>query len=141
MTKFVAIIVLSLLLNTCTEPPNLLQQVKDLGELRVVTRESSSTYYQGPSGPLGLEYDLAKRFAKYLDVTLVMYAPDDFTTVLPKVVDGEAHLAAAHRLDLGAGEPDPALEGLLEVVVAAGPAVLDRRRGGSGLGLGRHRGP
>ena len=95
MKSALTIAALSVLLNTCTHSPSILDQIQTIGELRVVTRESSSTYYQGPDGPLGLEYELAKRFAEYLDVNLVMSAPNDFSDVIPQILSGEAHLAAA----------------------------------------------
>ncbi|MEM7282013.1 MAG: membrane-bound lytic murein transglycosylase MltF [Pseudomonadota bacterium] len=82
-------------LNTCTQPPTLLEKVQNLGELRVATRVSSSTYYQGSDGPVGLEFDLAREFADYLGVNLVMYAPENFTDVISDVTSEKAHMAAA----------------------------------------------
>ena len=89
------IIAISLLLGTCSEPPPLLTQVKTLGELRVVTRNSPTTYYIGPQGATGFEYDLAHLFADFLGVRLRIIVPDNFGGVLRAVADGKAHLAAA----------------------------------------------
>jgi membrane-bound lytic murein transglycosylase F len=89
------VITLALLLGTCSERPPLLEQVHILGQLTVVSRNSPTTYYLGPFGDTGLEYDLARRFADYLGVKLKIYAPDDFSQVLSDVRHGEADLAAA----------------------------------------------
>jgi hypothetical protein len=62
--------VCTLLLATCAHPPSLLQEVKTLGELRVVTRDGPNTYYDAIDGPAGPEYDLLKGFARHLGVKL-----------------------------------------------------------------------
>lgn len=89
------IIILALLLATCTQKPPLLDQVGVLGELRVVTRNSPGTFYLGADGPAGFEYDLARMFADELGVNLNMFAPDRFGEVLPAVLEDQAHIAAA----------------------------------------------
>ena len=45
------------LIGTCSSPPPILDQVLDVGELRVVTRDSPTTYFVGPDGPAGPEFD------------------------------------------------------------------------------------
>lgn len=93
--RILAIVITALLLGTCTQSPSLLEQVQLSGELRVVTRNSATTYYLGPEGQTGFEYDLVAQFADYLGVNLVMYAPDRFGAVLPAVRHGTAQFAAA----------------------------------------------
>lgn len=93
--RFIPVIILALLLGTCSEQPNRLAQVKQAGVLRVATRNSATTYYQGPHGPTGLEYDLAKRFAESLGVKLQLVVPDRFEDVLRDVIYGDADFAAA----------------------------------------------
>lgn len=83
------------LLNTCSETPPLLDQIRERGELRVVTRYSPTTYEIGPEGPQGLEFDLVKGFAEELGVTLVIDTVDAVSEVLPKLLAGEADMAAA----------------------------------------------
>lgn len=61
----------------------------------MVTRNSPTTYYIGPQGATGFEYDLAHLFAKSLGVRLKIIVPDNFGGVLKAVADGHAHLAAA----------------------------------------------
>jgi membrane-bound lytic murein transglycosylase F len=86
---------LASLLGTCSSPPPLLDQVLDLGQLRVVTRDSPSTYFIGPDGPAGPEFDLIQGFAEDLGVTLVIETVDSVSEILPRVLSGDAHLAAA----------------------------------------------
>ena len=101
MTRLLFILVV-LFLNACSEHAQepvknetLADQIRRNGELIVVTRNGPTTYYQGPDGPMGLEYDLAQRFAKYLGVKLKLIVSDDLEDIIPMIVRGEAHLAAA----------------------------------------------
>lgn len=75
--------------------PNELQRVRERGELRVLTRHDLTSYYQGPHGPAGLEYELAQRFADFLEVELQLVVARDFSTILPRVERGEVDVAAA----------------------------------------------
>ncbi len=72
-----------------------LDAVKRAGELVVLTRNSPTTYYQGPDGPAGIEYDLAKAFAKYLGVSLRIEVPNRSGKIIPMITDNEADFAAA----------------------------------------------
>jgi membrane-bound lytic murein transglycosylase F len=72
-----------------------LDAVKHAGELVVLTRNSPTTFYEGPDGPAGFEYDLAHAFAERLGVTLRMKTVDHFRDVLPMVADGQGDFAAA----------------------------------------------
>ena len=74
---------------------SLLERIKKDGELIVVTRNSPTTYYEGPEGPVGLEYDLAKAFADHLGVEVRFEIPQKFDDVLAVVEQGKAHIAAA----------------------------------------------
>jgi membrane-bound lytic murein transglycosylase MltF len=62
--------VLILLLSACGEPPTALERVREDGVLRVITRNSPTTYYQDRNGETGFEYELAEQFAKRLGVRL-----------------------------------------------------------------------
>lgn len=89
------LILVAFMLTTFSTPPPLLEQIQQTGRLRVVTRASPITFYAGPNGPQGFEYEIANRFAVYLGVALDMYVPADFPTVLEEVANGNAHIAAA----------------------------------------------
>lgn len=82
-------------LSTCSAPPPLLDQILDLGELRVVTRNSPSTYFIGTDGPAGPEYDLVRGLADELGVKLVITTVDNVAEIMPQLRDGKVHMAAA----------------------------------------------
>jgi membrane-bound lytic murein transglycosylase F len=84
------------LLCTCTPLPSLVDQIKILGELRVVTRDGPLAYYRGPDGiPEGPEYDLARRFADELGVKLTITPVRTYAEIYDALITGHAHLAAA----------------------------------------------
>ena len=76
-------------------PKTQLEQVQDRGVLRVLTRNSATTYYEGPYGPAGVEYDLAEGFARYLGVKLHIQVPDNLSEILQGIQSGGADMAAA----------------------------------------------
>jgi membrane-bound lytic murein transglycosylase F len=74
----------------------LIDQVKALGELRVVTRSGPLSYYVGPDGaPQGPEYALARRFADELGVKLRITPVKSYEAMYAALNSGRAHLAAA----------------------------------------------
>ncbi len=84
------------LLGTCTPLPSLIDQIKTLGELRVVTRNSPLAYYRGPDDiPEGPEYELARRFADELGVKLKITPVRTYAEIYDALTSGHAHLAAA----------------------------------------------
>ena len=89
------IITLALLIGTCSSPPPLLDQVLETGELRVVTRNSPTSYTISPNGPTGPEYDLVQAFAEELGVMLIIQSVESVSEILPLLLSGEAHMAAA----------------------------------------------
>lgn len=86
---------LAALIGTCSSPPPQLDQVLRLGELHVVTRTTPTTYFVGPDGPAGPEFDLVEGFAESLGVDLVIHAVDNVAEVMPYLLEGKAHMAAA----------------------------------------------
>ena len=83
------------LIGTCSSPPSILEQVLETGELRVVTRDSPTAYTITPDGPSGPEYDLVKEFADKLGVELVIETVGSVSEIMPKLLSGQAHMAAA----------------------------------------------
>lgn len=79
-------------LTTCHYRPPLLQQVRNMGVLRVATVNSATTYYLGPDGPRGFEYDLAKEFADALGVKLKVIVVPDRRAITEAVVRGRAQI-------------------------------------------------
>ena len=88
-------ITLAAMLGTCSSPPPLLDQVLDTGQLRVVTRNSPVTYIEGPDGATGPEFDLVSAFARDLGVELVVQTVDSISEILPHMIAGKSHMAAA----------------------------------------------
>jgi membrane-bound lytic murein transglycosylase F len=76
-------------------PPSLLEEVRTLGELRVVTRDGPNTYFTSGDGSSGPEYELLQGFADHLGVRLRLIVVERAADILPTVVRGDAHLAAA----------------------------------------------
>ncbi|WP_051235632.1 membrane-bound lytic murein transglycosylase MltF [Marinimicrobium agarilyticum] len=75
--------------------PTTLERVHALGELRVISRNGPTTYYEGPHGQTGFEYLLLKQFANELGVELVIEDEEALNTMLHKVRSGQTHFAAA----------------------------------------------
>ena len=93
--RLVLYIALAALLGTCSSQPAILDQILEVGELRVVTRDSPTAYVDGPDGPSGPEYDLVQAFADDLGVALVIETVQSVSEVLPHLIEGKAHMAAA----------------------------------------------
>ncbi len=94
MRSVASILLFSLLLG-CSIPKPLVERIKEEGELLVITRNSPTTYYEGREGLQGLEYELVTLFARELGVKTRFIIPDRFEEIIPKIVAGEAHFAAA----------------------------------------------
>ena len=95
-TQVVSFVLLVLFSASCSKsPPSQLEQARALGELRMVTRNDATTYFIGPQGKSGFEYQLAHRFADQLGIPLKLIVASSLTDILPMVEKGEAHFAAA----------------------------------------------
>lgn len=96
MSKAPLLLVLtcSLFLAAC-EQTSLLERIKTKGELIVSTRVAPTTYYLGPHGFTGLEYDLINLFAAELGVEPRFEIPQPFAKILLDVSTGRAHIGAA----------------------------------------------
>ena len=83
------------LLQGCSDDRSRLQQVIDRGELVVITRNSASTYYEGVSGPKGIEYDLIKGFADSLGVKVRLIVANNIADALTMISEDEGDVVAA----------------------------------------------
>lgn len=72
-----------------------LERVQSDGQLTIITRNTPTTYYIGPEGPTGFEYELATAFANYLGVKANVLVSDEFANIIPSVGGQTANLAAA----------------------------------------------
>jgi membrane-bound lytic murein transglycosylase F len=90
----VAVALLVMLPTFSLVPPGAqLSTIQQRGFLTVHTRSSPTIYYQGRRGPTGFEYELLRRFADHLGVSLNLEADHHLDSVLP---------AVRERGDLGA---------------------------------------
>ena len=97
--RLLLLLLLSWLLIGCQKPIPAIPSVRESHELVVVTHNGPSTYYvNGQNEFAGLEYDLAKLFAQELgpDVKLKVIVVDNITQVIPTLLKGRAHFAAAN---------------------------------------------
>ncbi|WP_439106435.1 membrane-bound lytic murein transglycosylase MltF [Congregibacter sp.] len=85
----------ALLLGSCGNNGETTQAIQERGELRLITRNSPTTYYLGRSGPRGFEYDLTVLLAEELGVELVVTQAFTLDEIFEALERGEADIAAA----------------------------------------------
>src|SRR5437764_14384429 len=81
-------------LSTCSPKVPLIKRAQALGVLRVATFNSPTTYYVGPAGPTGFEYDLTRAFAQELGLEVEILVTESQAEALDLVLAGRAHMAA-----------------------------------------------
>ncbi len=72
-----------------------IEEIQKRGILKVVTRNSPTTYYESAHGLAGVEYELAEAFAASLGVKTEYIVNDNLREIIEIVNSGEADLAAA----------------------------------------------
>jgi len=93
--RVAGIVATCLLVGTCSQPPGILEQIRQSGVLKVVTRNSPTAYYLGVEGPEGPEYELASGFARWLGVEVSFRVAPSGTAALSEILHNRAHVAAA----------------------------------------------
>ena len=76
-------------------PKSELEQILDRGVLRVGTLNNQLSYYIGPDGPSGLDYELVREFANELGVKLEMKPAYRMSSLYPALKNGEIDIIAA----------------------------------------------
>lgn len=71
-----------------------LPQMKDSGELVVLTLNSSTSYFNYRGEPMGFQYELAEQFARSLGVKLRMETAKNTHDLVHKLLTGEGDLIA-----------------------------------------------
>ena len=86
-----------LLVPHLSSPPEspLLEDIRARDFIQVLTRTTPTTYYQGRQGPTGFEYELARRFAEHLGVSLSLETTGTISDVLRAVRQGSVDLGSA----------------------------------------------
>lgn len=79
----------------CSNGADRLEQIKEKGELVVLTRNAATTFYESREGHLGVEYEMAKAFADSMDVKVRFIQKDDVSSLFEGITKGEADFAAA----------------------------------------------
>ena len=90
-----AIVILSLVIGTCSRMPGAYEQVRLQGVITIVTRNSPLAYYEGAAGPEGPEYELAAGFARRLGLRLEILLAPTGAAALDAVQRNRAQIAAA----------------------------------------------
>jgi len=90
-----AILTALLLFPACQPDISTLHQVKNSGALTIISRQGPSTFFVGHKGLTGFEYELAKKFADSLGVSLQIVKADDYSSIYSGLNDPKVHLAAA----------------------------------------------
>ncbi|WP_082768979.1 membrane-bound lytic murein transglycosylase MltF [Paraglaciecola hydrolytica] len=72
-----------------------LAEVLDAGVLKVGTTYGLTTYYNGATGPIGFEYELAEGFANYLGVKLEVFPYYNLNELFPQLQNQHLDLIAA----------------------------------------------
>ncbi|MGD9366499.1 MAG: membrane-bound lytic murein transglycosylase MltF [Desulfobacteraceae bacterium] len=96
--RLIGILILIGLLTTACDQPlflNDLEVIKARGELIVITRNSTTCYYEGPQGPTGFEYELVKAFADHLEVSVRPLIIEDEADMIEALRGGKADIIAA----------------------------------------------
>ena len=91
------LILIGLWTTACDKPLflNDIDVIKARGEIIVITRNSTTSYYEGPHGPTGFEYDLVKAFADHLGVSVRPLIIEDEADMIEALRSGKADLIAA----------------------------------------------
>ncbi|MEJ1961331.1 MAG: membrane-bound lytic murein transglycosylase MltF [Gammaproteobacteria bacterium] len=101
--------------------PKALEEIQTRGELRVVTVNSPTSYYLGTHGAEGLEFGLARAYARKLGVTLVITPAPNAAAMQTELAAGRADIAAAQLTAddawLKAGDPARPYEQVEQLVV------------------------
>ena len=78
------------------ESPITLFDILKSGEITVITRNNSHTYYSYRDQPMGFEYDMAKAFADYLGVKLNVRVAEKWDSMIPDLKQGNGAFIAAN---------------------------------------------
>jgi membrane-bound lytic murein transglycosylase F len=72
-----------------------LEKIQQSGNLRILTLNSASTYYQAHDGPNGFEYQLSTLFSEYIGVTAKFIKVAQFADLYPELLFGSGDIIAA----------------------------------------------
>ncbi len=73
-----------------------LEQIHERGRLVMLTIYGATTYYLGPNGEAGYEFDLARRFADFVGLPLEVIALPSVDALLPRLEQQKGDFVAAN---------------------------------------------
>ena len=76
-----------------------LNQIIERGSIKALMDNTSATYFLYKGEPMGFEYELADRFAKFLGVDLEIEIVKDFQEILVKLNNGDGDIVC-HNLTI-----------------------------------------
>lgn len=85
----------ALLFSACNQPRTQLDKILERGEVRIVTRIGPATYYIDSDGETGMEYEMARLFARDLGVDLEIVIARNTSEIIEALKLGRADIAAA----------------------------------------------
>jgi membrane-bound lytic murein transglycosylase F len=105
--KNLVVITLSIVVIGCGVPAvqTALSTLLERNSLRVGTVYGAATFYNGPEGPQGFEYELLAGFADFLGVRLDLYPFYSYDDMLEQLEDGNLDIVAAGGSMTGALNP------------------------------------
>ena len=139
-----------LVLSTCSPQRSPWQQIQADRVLRIVTYNSATTFYLGPEGATGFEYDVARQFADSLGLELEVVTAENPQEMIRRLLSNEVHMAVgltvtesrkselrfaapiyeiAHQLVYRAGQPRP--KDLLSALDESNEQILEVALGSS----------
>ena len=92
LSREAVLVVLVLIVGTCSPRLTSWQQVTQSGVLRLITYSGPTTYYTAAYGPSGFDYAVAKRFADSLGVELEVVEVEGPAQVIEKLRGGAGHI-------------------------------------------------
>jgi membrane-bound lytic murein transglycosylase F len=101
LQKIVIVISFVLVLAGCqidSKPKSELDQIRARGVLRIGTLNNQLSYYIGPDGPSGLDYELAREFANQLGVKLEITPIYRASALFPALENGEIDIVAGGQI-------------------------------------------
>lgn len=100
-SKIVALLSLIILLSGCqidSKPQSELDKIRERGILRIGTLNNQLSYFIGPDGPSGLDYELAQEFASQLGVKLEVKPIYRASALFPALKNGEIDIVAGGQI-------------------------------------------
>ena len=95
MAVFVIILIFVIQPSIDRDSKTALETIQERGELRILTLNSASTYYQYNNGSNGFEYQLSTLFSEYIGVKPVFITVSQFADLYPELLFGSGDIIAA----------------------------------------------